>query len=190
MLGCLALNEIGIEITDVIPIQLFLDMAGTAIAAMALGPWRGAAVGYATAVITFLLGHGAASLAFGLVQITGALVWGYGVRRGAGRTLVRYLGLSVLAGAACTAVAAPVLVAVGGHTGHDSDTLYDSIRSTGESLVRSVVEGNLLTSLLDKGISSFIALVVLSVLPWAFRSRLPLAVALSSVSRHTTAPEQ
>jgi len=183
---CLALNQFGIWLTGYLPIELFLDMIGTAIASMALGPWRGASVGYATAVLTWLFGHGAASLAFGLVQVLGALLWGYGVRGFGGRTVVRYLLLNVLVAVCSTAIAAPIIVSLGGHTGHGSDVIFDSIRETGRSLWSSVVEGNLLTSLADKVLSGLVALALVAALPLALRGRFPLARALGDLSHRVS----
>jgi energy-coupling factor transport system substrate-specific component len=180
---CLGVNQFGIWLTDFMPIQLFLDMAGTAIAAIALGPWRGALVGYLTAVLTYALGHGYESLFFGIVQVAGALAWGYGVRFGAGKTLLRYVGLNL--GVAClsTTIAAPLIVYLfGGTTRHGTDALYESIRESGHTLVTSVVSGNLTTSIMDKLLAGGVALVVVAMLPLVFRTRFPLAVAVNDVT--------
>jgi hypothetical protein len=58
--------------------SLFLDMCGTMMTAVLLGPWWGAAVGTASNAI-----NGTAFddfFPFGLVTIVGGLVWGYGSR--------------------------------------------------------------------------------------------------------------
>src|SRR5690606_987196 len=91
MAGCVAINFVGREFVDLLHLPLYLDMVGTAIAAMALGPWRGAAVG-ATTNLVGVIGSGWVSLPFMLVNVVGALAWGYGVRRwDLGRTLLRFL---------------------------------------------------------------------------------------------------
>ena len=55
--------------------SLFVDMTGTAFAALLLGPWWGAAVAAATTTVNgnFFESY----FPFGIVNITGALVWGY-----------------------------------------------------------------------------------------------------------------
>ncbi|MBS4752764.1 ECF transporter S component [Nocardioides sp. zg-ZUI104] len=181
---CLGLNHLGSWITDVMPVQLYLDMTGTAIAAIALGPWRGAALGYFTVIGTYALGHGTEALYFGLVQVAGALAWGYGVRWGAGRTVGRYLSLNIGVAALSTAIAAPLITFLfAGTTRHGTDALYEYIQATGSTLFTSVVTANLLTSVLDKILSGSVALVVLAVLPAVFRCRLPLAAALHDASQ-------
>ncbi|WP_220138502.1 hypothetical protein, partial [Nocardioides massiliensis] len=70
LLACLALNLAGREFVDFFRLPLHLDMVGTAVAAIALGPWRGAAVGVATNVIG-VIGSGWISLPFALVNAAG-----------------------------------------------------------------------------------------------------------------------
>src|SRR5690606_27519540 len=48
MLVCTAANLAGLHVAEFFRLPLFLDMAGTAIVAISLGPWYGAAVGLAT----------------------------------------------------------------------------------------------------------------------------------------------
>ncbi|HEY0903739.1 MAG TPA: hypothetical protein VGE14_07620 [Marmoricola sp.] len=179
LLGCLALNMAGREFVDFFELPVYLDMVGTAIAAIALGPWRGAGVGAATNIIG-IMGSGWDSLPFGLVNVVGALVWGYGVRRWRlGRTLPRFFGLNIIAALACSLIAVPVIVAVYGHnlrSGHDviTNLVDDSI----DSFLVALGFSNMLTSLTDKLISGFVALVAVS----AFPPRLRRDVDLVAVS--------
>ena len=134
-------------------------MTGTAIAAMALGPCWGALVGG----VTNLLGvasSGPASLPFGLVNVAGALVWGYGVRRfGLGRTLPRFFSLNLLVALVCSAVAVPILLLLfSGSTGHGQDGIGATILE----------------------LSGFVALVAIASHPLSLRSRTPLDVLPSS----------
>jgi energy-coupling factor transport system substrate-specific component len=171
--GCVVLNLLGREFVDFFRLPIYLDMVGTAIAALSLGPWRGAAVGLATNVIG-VVGSGWVSLPFGAVNVVGALVLGYGVHRWRlGRTLPRFFLLTVLAAVACSAVAVPIIALLLGHTervGHDAITavLDDSIDAYWVTLPFA----NLLTSLADKLISGFAALVAVATLPTGFRSGL------------------
>jgi energy-coupling factor transport system substrate-specific component len=145
-------------------LPLFLDMIGTAICAMALGPWCGAAVGVLTNLgETAVLGT--SSIPFALVQIVGALLWGYGLRRfGFGRTLPRYFLLHLLVALACTATATPILVLLfpsdGGHNAQI--TLINTIHHVVDSFVASVFSGNLFYSVIDKLIAGFAALPALA----------------------------
>ena len=72
-----ALNIVGSQINTILHLPTFLDMIGTCVVAIVLGPWWGALVG----VITNLVGSlfsGPIDLPFAVVNVAGALVWGYG----------------------------------------------------------------------------------------------------------------
>lgn len=172
LLGSIAINLIGRKLSDGFELSLYLDMVGTAITAVALGPWWGVGVG----VTTNVLGVGFSgwhSLPFILVQVGGALVWGYGVHRfGMGRSMSRFLGLNVLVAIVCTAIAAPILLLLyGGGVGHGSEDIVAGFMAHGQNLVTAVFSANAVTSVSDKMISGFITLAALD----ALRRHLPLA---------------
>lgn len=163
---CLLVNLLGRGMVDLLHLPLYLDMVGTAIAAVLLGPWWGAGVGAATNVLGSVI-SGPASLAFIPVNVVGALVWGYGVRHGWGRSAARFLVLSMAVGVACTLVAAPIVLLVfGGYTFlHAEDTLTRTIVGHVGHLGVAVFASNLITSLADKVISGFVGLAVVESLP-------------------------
>ncbi len=111
------------------------------------------------------------SAPFALVNIAGALVWGYGVRRwGLGRDLPRFFLLNVLVAVVCTLVSVPLLMVLfEGSVGAGQDTITQTFFDLGHVLVVAVGFSNMLTSLVDKLISGFLALVVISALPAAMR---------------------
>jgi energy-coupling factor transport system substrate-specific component len=166
VLACIAINLVGRALVDVLHLPIYLDMVGTAIAAIALGPWRGAGVGVATNAIG-VLASGWVSLPFAAVNVVGALMWGYGVHRfGWGRTLARFFSLCVAVAVACSLVAVPILVGVyGGSVGQGQDTLTQTFTDLGSGLLAAVGAANLMVSTADKLISGFVALVVVSALP-------------------------
>jgi energy-coupling factor transport system substrate-specific component len=169
VLGCVLTNLLGRFVVDALHLPIYLDMAGTAVAALALGPWVGVGVGLTSNGLG-VLSSGGASLPFGLVNAVGALVWGYGVRRGLGLTLPRFFGLNLLVAIACSAVALPILgLLYAGSTGHAEDGVAASLEAIGQSLPVAVVGANVLVSVADKTISGSVALVALSFLPWARR---------------------
>lgn len=178
MASCLAVNLLGRTFVDFLHLPIHLDMLGTAIAAIALGPWRGAAVGASTNVVGALL-SGPASIPFAIVNVAGALAWGYGVRRfGLGRTLPRFLALNVMVAALSTLLAVPILVGLyGGSAGTGQDAITATFMALTDQLTVSVSFSNLLVSLADKVFSGFVALVVISTLPVGLRlgSRLVLS---------------
>ena len=170
-----ALNIIGGYIQSALRLPVFLDMIGTAVAAIVLGPWWGALVGVITNTGSALL-TGPQSLPFALVNVVGALVWGYGVRKfGMGKTFVRFFILNIIAGFAATITAVPIYVTVfGGATGHVGDALTASLVAIGQELVVAVFSSNILTSLADKIISGFVALAIIEALPPALTKDLAL----------------
>ncbi|MBC9732458.1 ECF transporter S component [Nocardioides marmotae] len=180
----IAVNVLGRAFVDLFGLPIYLDMIGTASAAIALGPWYGVAV----AVVSNLAGmasSGADSAPFMLVNAAGALVWGYGVRRwGMGRTLPRFFTLNLLVAAVCSLVAVPLLlVAFGGSVGHGQDLIASRILDTTTSSVLAVALANLLVSLADKVIAGFAALVVVSGLPAGLRAGAPIPVVVASEPR-------
>jgi len=167
LVACVALNLLGRVLVDVLTLPLYLDMTGTAIAAVGLGPWWGALVGVATN-LAGSASSGAASIPFALVNVVGALIWGYGVRSlGWGRSIARFFALNVVVALACTLVAAPIIVfAFGGEvSGHGAAAVTETILAASHSLVVAAFSANLLTSLADKLIAGFVALVALDALP-------------------------
>ncbi|MSZ76987.1 MAG: hypothetical protein F2667_07750 [Actinobacteria bacterium] len=170
-LACLALNLAGRAFVDFFSLPLYLDMVGTAIAAIALGPWRGALVGGATNLLG-ALGSGLISVPFGLVNIGGALLWGYGVRRaGMARTLPRFFALNLVVAVVCSMIAVPIIVlSLRRDLRVGDDVVTQLIGDTVDTFLLAVGFSNLLTSTGDKVISGFVALVVVTALPAAFRA--------------------
>ena len=178
-LGCLAINLLGRGMVDVLKIPLYLDMVGTAVAAIILGPWWGAGVGLSTN----LLGVGISgydSIPFAIVNVAGALVWGYGVRRfRMGATIPRFFGLSAITALCCSVLAVPIILVLGGETGNGADNVIAIIDEVVSSLWLAVASANIITSLADKTISGAVALLAVDVLPWtvvaSMRPLMPLA---------------
>lgn len=172
LLLSLVANLLGRGLVDALDLPLYLDMIGTVVVAVLLGPWWGAGVGASTNVLGSLI-SGPASLAFIPVNVVGALVWGYGVRHGWGRSSARFLVLSAGAGVACTLVAAPILLLVfGGYGLHAEDALTRTVVGLVGHLGVAVFVSNLLTSLFDKVVSGFVGLAVVESLPRADRAGL------------------
>ena len=170
MAACLGINLLGRMFVDFLDLEVHLDMVGTAIAAMALGPWRGAAVGAGTNLVG-ALASGPDSIPFALVNVAGALLWGYGARRlEMGRTLPRFFALNVAVGVLCSLVAVPILVLLyGGTTADGPEPITTTLLALTDQFVLAVGLSNLLVSLADKLVSGFVALVFISALPLSLR---------------------
>ncbi|MBE7323256.1 ECF transporter S component [Nocardioides sp. Y6] len=160
MLTCVALNLLGRQFVDLLGVPIYLDMVGTALAAVVLGPWRGAAVGATTNLLGVVV-SGAVSLPFAVVNVVGALVWGYGVHRfGMGRTPARFFGLAVVVALACSVTAVPILhFLYEGAAGHQHVQLMENILALSHRYAVALWGGNLIASVADKLISAFVALV-------------------------------
>jgi energy-coupling factor transport system substrate-specific component len=166
VLGCIAVNLGGRLLVNTTHMPLYLDMVGTAIAAILLGPWKAVVVGLSTSVAGAAT-SGFVSIPFAPVEVVGALIWGYGVRRfRLGTTVPRYFALNVVVALACSVVAVPVIVWLDhGVTGNGADQLTRTMDLFWHSLFAAVCSQNILTSLVDKLISGFIALGVAEALP-------------------------
>ncbi len=173
-----ALNIVGSTINEALRLPTFLDMIGTAVAAIVLGPWWGALVG----VITNIAGSfitGPIGIPFALANVAGALVWGYGVRSwGMGSSLPKFFLLNVVVALAVSSVAAPIVVFVfGGATGHSSDAITAGFAQAGNDLITSVFASNVIVTLADKIIAGFVAVSIIAALPPSLTDGLQLPAA-------------
>lgn len=160
-----ALNIIGGVINSALHLPTFLDMIGTGVVAMTLGPWWGALTGVITNVGSAVI-RNPVSLPFVACNVVGALIWGYGIRAGLGKSFVRFFLLSILVALGVTITAVPIYVFVfGGATGHFGDMMTAAFLAMGQNLFVSVFSSNIIVSLADKIFSSFIALAILEALP-------------------------
>ncbi len=164
--AAVVLNLLGRILVDTLQMSLHLDMVGTALAAVVLGPWHAVAVAVASSVLGTAV-NGAVSVAFLPVNVVGGLLWGYGVHRlGLGRSVPRFFLLTVVTAVACTLVAAPILLMLGGSVGHaGEDRLLEVLRHPVRYVPVAVLLSNLLLSLADKLISGFCALALLDASP-------------------------
>lgn len=160
------LNLLGRILVDTLQMSLHLDMVGTALAAVVLGPWQAVVVAIASSVLGMTV-NGTVSLAFLPVNVVGGLIWGYGVHRlGLGRSVLRFFALTVVTAVACTLVAVPILLMLGGSVGHaGEDRLLEMLSHPLRYVPAAVLLSNLLLSLADKLISGFCALAVMEASP-------------------------
>ncbi len=176
LVGCVGFNLFGGAFVARLHLPLFFDMAGTATAAFLLGPWCGALVG----VGTNALGAFTAApegIPFALVNVAGALVWGYGMRTFA-RTVPRFLLLGALAGLVCTLVSLPIHVLLyDGASGHGLDGYIAMLRGS-DGLWGAVLLANLPASIVDKLVAALAGLALARLLT-------PLHFAVAS---HAKAP--
>lgn len=187
IVSCVGINIFGNTVTAKFGLPVFLDMIGTAIASIALGPWYGVLVGLSTNLFATVAGS-PVSLAFSLVNIAGALVWGYGYHRfGMGRTHLKFFLLNVIAGVTCTIVAAPITVLLfDGSVTHASNTTTESLVALGHGVWAAVFSANLLSSLADKLISGYLALAAARVLAPLHLSSRPTKTSNTTDTSHVS----
>ncbi|MBP1327190.1 energy-coupling factor transport system substrate-specific component [Leucobacter exalbidus] len=157
MIAAVLINRIGRELNVHFGLSLFLDMIGTCIAAIVLGPWYGAAVAVASQGLA-LFTYFDSGIFFGLVNVTGALVWGYGIRYfKMGSDFCRFALLGVAAALACSAVGVPINLILTGLSSEEA-TVFDALQSLGPAFAVALLSENVITSVIDKLLASFLAL--------------------------------
>ncbi len=163
MLGCLAINFGGYAGVEFLSIPLFLDSIGTGISAILLGPWWGVAVGVSTNALGYTI-HGSMALPFALQSVAFALIWGYGVRKlNMARTIGSYFTLSTFVGLSHLLISAPlILILFDGGTGHAGDVVTHHLTDLGVPLAVSVYGCQIVISLADALVVSFIIMVAIS----------------------------
>ena len=159
------LNVIGGTVAGALKLPIFLDMIGTAVVAMTIGPWWGALVGVITNVTSGFI-TGPVSIPFAACNVVGALIWGYGTKWGWANDKLKFFGLSVASAVGVSLMAAPIVIFVfGGATGHASDVLTAGLIAAGGDMWTSVFSSNIIVSSADKILSSFLALAIIGALP-------------------------
>ncbi len=160
-----ALNIVGGQINTILHLPTFLDMIGTAVVAIVLGPWWGALVGATTNIVSSFI-SGPIGLPFAACNVVGALIWGYTVRWGWGKKFWSFGLINIAVAFFVSLVAVPIYVFVfGGATGHFADMMTAAFLAMGQNLLVSVFSSNILVSLADKIISGFVALAIIEALP-------------------------
>jgi len=178
-----ALNIVGGYINGILKLPIFLDMIGTMVTAVVLGPWWGALVGAITNIVGSFI-SGPIGLPFAVVNVAGALVWGYAHQMGWMRKNWSFFVVSVVVATVCSLFAVPIYVFIfGGATGHFSDVMTAAFLAMGQNLLVSVFSSNILVSLADKIISSYVGLAIIEALPVNLTesTKLPKAEGLNKI---------
>jgi energy-coupling factor transport system substrate-specific component len=178
-----ALNIVGGYINTVLNLPIFLDMIGTMVTAVILGPWWGALVGAITNIVNSFI-SGPISLPFALCNVVGALVWGYANQWGWMKKQWSFFLTNVAVAFFVSLTAVPIYVFIfGGATGHFADVMTAAFLAMGQNLIVSVFSSNILVSLADKIISGYVGLAIIEALPENLTSRaqLPKAEGLNKI---------
>ncbi len=158
LLACVGLNVYLGTLIIRHEVPLYLDMIGTAAASFAFGPWFGGGVALATNLLGALVAT-PETIVFALVNITGALVWGFGIRRFA-HTLPRFVLLTVAVALACSIIGAPLNVLMyGGPSLHSGFLLASLAHAIGDPWA-GTFGVNIGVSIVDKTISGAVGLLI------------------------------
>jgi len=158
--GGLLLNATGKFFNPLLGDVFFVDMVGTAVVALIGGPWLAALVGVLFVVVELLKFQVGGAL-FAVTMIFAGLIWGYGVRRGWGNTLPRFLAVSAVVAIATSAVAVPItMLYYNGHVDRGLDVLFAHLQEGGLGPWLAVSGTNLTVSLVDKVVTGAIAFLI------------------------------
>jgi len=170
-----AINVVGGYIVNVLHLPVFLDMIGTCVVSWVLGPWWGVLTGVVTNFAIALLIN-PVYLPFAACNAIGALVWGYGARIGLAKDFPRLLFLGIVSAFVITSMAVPIYVFVfGGATGHFADIMTAVYLQMGAQLWVAVFSSNILSSLADKILAVFLAVLIIEALPPMLRYKVEVA---------------
>lgn len=163
------LNLGGVFLNETFSLPLFLDSTGTILAAVVLGPWLGAAVGFFSNLVIGLAITPIA-IPFGIVNAAIGLIAGAMARRWGFRDL-RVPGALVLALAAlCPVLATPIAVYLfGGVTGGALDRYWAVLVQSGHQVFSSAFLVRLPATFADKLIGVAFAWVFVRCLPPRWR---------------------
>jgi energy-coupling factor transport system substrate-specific component len=178
-----ALNIVGGYINTALKLPIFLDMIGTAVVAIVLGPWWGALVGAVTNIVNSFI-SGPISLPFAACNVMGALVWGYAHQWGWMKKAWSFFVVNVAVAFFVSLTAVPIYVFIfGGATGHFADLMTAAFLGMGQNLLVSVFSSNILVSLADKIIAGYVALAIIEALPENLTQdlKLPVSQGLSKI---------
>jgi len=153
---------------------LYLDLSGTMLTALILGPWWGATTGLLTNIVASLI-HGPTTIPFGIVNMAFGLVVGYLAQKGWTRS---WLKTAILFAIACFVVSGTASIIVtflfGGATGAPQDiVVFALLSATGWDLLKSVFIADIATKPIDMFFEFLIAFSVLRALPGEFKQRTP-----------------
>ncbi|MFP4031492.1 MAG: ECF transporter S component [Desulfococcaceae bacterium] len=165
----LLLNIGGVFLNSLLSLPLFLDGAGTILAAVVLGPWLGAATGFLSNLIIGLI-ETPISIPFGIVNAAIGLIAGFLGRRWGFRDVRVVIALVLILTAVCPILATPIVVYLfGGVSGSAIDKYWAVLMQSGHQVFSSAFLVRLPANLVDKIISAGLVWGVLLSLPPRWR---------------------
>lgn len=166
------INLIGGTLCSALKLPLFLDMIGTIVVACLSGIWVSALCGLLTNVFLALVAN-PVYLPYSIVSVLCAAVTGYMVKKG----FFKNVWGAVLTWLACTltnTISASVITifVYGGSAGvTGTSVLTVTLIAATKNIITSVLSTSMLENLIDKGITFFIAFILIQKIPKRFLSQ-------------------
>ena len=156
---------------------IYLDLSGTILTALVLGPWWGALTGMLTNITSCLIFGGIVGMPFALVNALCGIVVGVCRDYGLTKSWIKFIPTFLLT---CLAVSASASIIVtflfGGATGAPQDVLVFALLSaTGWDVLTSVFVADIVGKPIDVFLEYLICFLVLRALPEEYRAVTPYA---------------
>jgi energy-coupling factor transport system substrate-specific component len=169
VIGGTVINLVGGTLVKVLNLPLFLDMIGTFMVSVALGPWWGSLSGIVTNVLLGLI-KDPTWVPFALVQIGGALIAGFTAYAGWWRKWYTILVVGIAEDIWISLSGALIAVYVfGGFGGGVYDILTAGFLAFTKNLFASAFYWRIIVNIPDKLIGCYVAWLILLRLPTRFK---------------------
>jgi len=160
-----ALNLALGQIITLLKLPLYLDLVGTVLVAIIVGPWAGVLSGVVAAVIGGLYLNPYLPYYIPTVATVG-LLSGFMASKGFFKTWPKTVFAGLLQGFIAAAVSAPITTYLfGGITLAGTSFVVAYIRSTGQTLLKSVFFAGLAAEPIDKGLTYILARLIAGRVP-------------------------
>ncbi len=173
----IVINQIGNVIVFTLKLPIYLDTIGTIIVALLAGPWVAAITGILTNVVSTLIIDPTA-LPFGIVNALVGIAAGYLAIWGMFNKVWKVFISGVILTLVSSLSATPIDVFFfGGVTGSGTDFVRTALLASGQQFWAAMFSASLITDILDKVFSAFVAYVVVRNLPKRFLDRFGVNIA-------------
>jgi energy-coupling factor transport system substrate-specific component len=162
-------------IVYILKIPLFMDAIGIILVAVIAGPWAGAIAGLLVPIIQALI-YDPTAVPYAFVGLCIGLAAGFLAKVGMYTTWWKTLISGVVIALVATITSTPITVFFfGGVTGSGSDLIRAGLLASGQQIWQAVFSTAIFTELIDKGLSSLIAFLIIKGLPKRFTDRFGIA---------------
>jgi len=171
----IALNIVASRLATLTGIPgIYLDLMGTFLTALILGPWWAAATGFFTNILNGIM-FGPIGIPFAIVNVAFGLLTGYAAEHGWTKTWVKTAVVFVLSCFIVSFTASIIVVFVfGGATGSPQDIIVFALLSaTGWGMFWSVFIADIAGKPIDMIIEYAVAFAILRALPGEYRLKTP-----------------